>query len=206
MRNLLTLFFVKFIETHKEQVHTFIKESFIPPKRNASRSIARYSLPIQTDSTPAPSAPQNTNKQDVFDKDFVLKTLNFCISNQIQPNELSKVINSTFVDKLLFYIDQKGMREPEVYKAAQIDRRLFSKIISNKDYRPSKDTALALAFALNLSLVETNDFLERAGYTLSHSIKRDIILEYFICEKIYNLNKINAFLYYANEKIIGRNV
>jgi hypothetical protein len=86
-----------------------------------------------------------------------------------------------------------------------MDRRLFSKIICNDNYKPSKDTALALIFALRLSLSEAMDMLERAGYTLSHSIQRDIIIEYFIKEKVYNLNNINAFLYNMGEKIIGRN-
>ena len=107
---------------------------------------------------------------------------------------------------MLSYIREKDLTEPEVYKAAQIDRRLFSKIISNKDYKPSKDTVLAFIFALRLTLGEGKDLLERAGYTLSHSIRRDIILEYFIKERVYNLNNINAFLYNMSEKIIGRNI
>ena len=87
-----------------------------------------------------------------------------------------------------------------------MDRRLFSKIVCNENYKPSKDTALALVFALELSLPEANDLLERAGYTLSHSIRKDIIAEYFIKEEIYNLRKINAMLYDLDEKIIGRDV
>ena len=79
-------------------------------------------------------------------------------------------------------------------------------MLCNRDYQPSKDTVLALVFALKLNLTEAKDLLERAGYTLSHSIKRDIILEYFIKEGIYNLNNINAFLYNMNEKVIGRNL
>jgi hypothetical protein len=85
-----------------------------------------------------------------------------------------------------------------------MDRRLFSKIISNKEYKPAKDTVLALIFAMQLDLNEANDLLDRAGFTLSHSIKRDVILEYFIKEGVYNLNNINAFLFKMQEKIIGR--
>jgi hypothetical protein len=86
------------------------------------------------------------------------------------------------------------------------DSMFNAKMLCNRDYQPSKDTVLALIFALKLSLNEAKDLLERAGYTLSHSIRRDIILEYFIKEGVYNLNNINAFLYNMNEKVIGRNI
>lgn len=117
---------------------------------------------------------------------------------------LEKAKNQTFVDKLLCYISEKKLKDSEVYKAAQIDKRLFSKIVSNREYKPSKDTAIAFAIALKLSLDETNDILSRAGYTFSHSNERDIIIEYFFREKIYNLIDINEVLYSLNQKIIGR--
>lgn len=117
---------------------------------------------------------------------------------------LEKAKNQTFVDKLLCYIEKKRLKDSEVYKAAQIDKRLFSKIVSNREYKPSKDTAIAFAIALKLSLDETNDILSRAGYTFSHSNERDIIIEYFFREKIYNLIDINEVLYNLNQKIIGR--
>ena len=77
-------------------------------------------------------------------------------------------------------------------------------MVSNRDYKPSKDTAIALAFALRLSLDEANDLLSRAGYTFSHSNKRDIIIEYFFREGIFNLMDVNEVLYRLDQKIIGR--
>lgn len=118
--------------------------------------------------------------------------------------DLDKTINQTFVDALILYINQKGMRDSEVYKTAQIDRRLFSKIMSNREYKPAKDTVIALALALKLSLEETNDLLSRAGYILSHSNKKDVIIEYFLRERIYKLNDINEVLFNLDQKIIGR--
>ena len=117
---------------------------------------------------------------------------------------LDQNVNQSFVDKLLYHINQKGLRDSEVYKAAQVDKRLFSKMVSNRDYKPSKDTAIALAFALRLSLDEANDLLSRAGYTFSHSNKRDIIIEYFFREGICNLLDVNEVLYRLDQKIIGR--
>lgn len=123
-------------------------------------------------------------------------------------NEMLKMleqnVNQTFVDRMLYYINLKGVRDSEVYKAAQVDKRLFSKIVSNNEYKPSKDTAIALAMALELSLDEANDLLSRAGYTFSHSNKRDIIIEFFFREKVYNLIDVNEVLYSLNQKIIGR--
>ena len=76
--------------------------------------------------------------------------------------------------------------------------------MSDMHYKPSKDTALALSFALELSINQTNDLLSRAGYSLSHSDKRDIIIEFFFREKIYNITEINCVLENLGQKIIGR--
>lgn len=85
-----------------------------------------------------------------------------------------------------------------------MDRRLFSKIMSDRAFRPAKDTALALVFALRLPPSAASDLLGRAGYTLSRSSKRDVIVEYFIQEGIGNLSDINLVLTELGEKPIGR--
>lgn len=117
---------------------------------------------------------------------------------------LDQVENHTFANKLSDYIAQKGMRDPEVYKAANMDRRLFSKIMTDYGYQPSKDSVLALAFALKLTLDEANELLEGAGYTLSHSIRRDVVIEYFFLSKFYQLTDINIVLDQLGLKMIGR--
>lgn len=89
---------------------------------------------------------------------------------------LEKLTDISFVDKMLEHINKKQLRDSVVYKAAQIDRRLYSKIVSDRTYKPAKDTCIALCLAMKLTLPEANDLLSRAGYTLSHSSKRDVIL------------------------------
>ena len=144
--------------------------------------------------------------KDSFDAKQVAETMRSHLMEDKPSVSLMSSANISFVMKLEQYIRDKDLVVAEVYKKANIDRRLFSKMLCNRDYQPSKDTVLALIFALKLNLNEAKDLLERAGYTLSHSIRRDIILEYFIKEGVYNLNNINAFLYNMNEKIVGRNL
>ena len=95
-----------------------------------------------------------------------------------------------------------GEKNSVIYKRAQIDRQLFSRIKKNKDYRPSKDTAVALALALKLNLTKAKDFLASAGYALTNSSKRDVIISFFLENEIFDTYLLNDYLYEYNQPIL----
>ena len=112
-------------------------------------------------------------------------------------------LDEPFSVMLFRLINVTGRKEPEIYNRANIDRRLFSKIKNNADYVPSKSTVLAFAIALELTLDQTEDLLERAGFALSHSRKFDVIIEYFIQNRKYDIFEINEVLFSYDQPLLG---
>lgn len=183
------------IEKHKNEASLYIQSKY----QLSETGKVQYS--------PRTNIPDAIKKNDAYNADTVSKAMSdfkYDFNARALSSTLENVRSTTFVDCLYVYLRQNDLKDSAVYKAAQIDRRLYSKIKSDKYYKPAKDTAIALAFALKLTLEEAKDLLSRAGYCLSHSNKRDIVIEYFFQANEYDIDTINSVLTELGEKILGK--
>lgn len=125
------------------------------------------------------------------------------LSGHISLDDILKRKEDTFQQRLFKLIDERHLSDPEVYKRANIDRKVFSKIRCNKDYRPKKKTAVAFAIALELDMPTMIDLLSRAEIAFSPSSKFDLIISYFVDRRIYDIFQINAALFEYDQELLG---
>jgi len=122
--------------------------------------------------------------------------------NQAGLKQWLDAVDAPFSTTLLRLIDERGFDDVEVYKRAGMSRQLFSRIRSDAEYRPAKKTVLALAVALRLNVDEARDLLERAGFALSHSDRRDLVVEYFLETGKHDLMAVNQALYEFDQPLL----
>ena len=150
----------------------------------------------------------DTSVSEEFDVSSMEKTkITRGMSSSMTTNrniyDLMNQMEETFSQRLLRMIDERGLTDSEVYTKAYVDRRHFSKIRKDINYAPNKKTVLAFTIALELSLDEAKDLLRSAGFALSRSSKTDIIVAYFLQNKIYDMFEINDVLYAYDQPIFG---
>ena len=136
-------------------------------------------------------------------KTKIKKGMSSTISVNRNIDNLMNQLEETFSQRLLRMIDERGMTDSEAYTRAYVDRRHFSKIRKDVNYVPNKKTVLAFTIALELSLDEAKDLLGSAGFALSRSSKTDIIVAYFLQNKIYDMFEINDVLDAYGQPVFG---
>ena len=210
------LFFLKErrIRRHCGKIKDYVSRLYAPPVPKTPKDERRETIAKPDGSASVPNIRYSISeipaedRSDNYDFSAVWAAFRFSgdsdglFCKKTVLSELESNRNLSFSEMLVRVIDGKKLKPAAVYNAAQVDRKLYSKIVSKPRYKPSKDTCIALLFALRLELEDANDMLSRAGYVLSHSSKRDIILEYCFRAHIYKLNDINEILYRLDEKTL----
>ena len=170
------------------------RKPFWKRRRKEQQVFQEMSMP----SAPAPSmpAPPVTGSLPKIPEDDAL-----ALTGSLQ--EVVDKVGESFQERLFHLIDERDLSDPQVYKKANIDRKLFSKIRCNADYHPGKRTVLALAVALKLNLDQTTDLMARAGFAFSPSSKMDLIVKYCIEQHIYDIIEVNTILFDYDQPLLG---
>lgn len=190
----------EFLKDNEMTIYVLCSEQILNKTNVLDSKLSQY---IEQHYTPPVYKPSNNiaSQNNQMPPSFMIKA-----SNQSRPLSLNDALNQmeeSFSEMLLRLIDESGMSDAECYKKANIDRKLFSKIRSDRLYRPSKITVLSFAIALELSLDDTNEMLKSAGYALSHSNKFDVIVEFFISQGNYDVYEINDALFEHQQNLLG---
>ena len=165
-----------------------------------------YEQPLDIRYSIAPSVQYSADYDDLTGQ--TTHTLESRTPLRFDPTRGFFQLDESFGETVLKLIEAKGMTEAQCYNKANISRAAFYKIRQSardpkSTYRPTKQTAQALAIALELNIDEADDLLERAGYAFSHSNKGDIIVEYFLVNKIYDIFAVNEALYHYDQPLLG---
>ena len=199
-----------------DSIRSFIDDSYITPewayretlRRPATNRIPEDTAgaaPICAAEVPAPIRPRASPKTSgrLRSVDAEMPAARDPARKETSLEDYLRRMDEGFRDMLLRKIDERGMTDAACYKLANGDRKLFNKIKNQPDYRPGKSTVLAFAVALRLPMPEVREMLEKAGFSLSHSSKFDLIVEYYILQGNYDVYEINEALFSFDQRLLG---
>lgn len=158
-------------EEKRLQIRKYIEQNYIPIMEEASTKVHKSKRNCEA-----------TEVYGLLDDENALR------------RKIDKYLDDTWQTALFDIINEKCLDEVEVYKRGYLTKQTFSKIRNDAEYHPDKDTAIRLCIGLKLNLDETLDLLSKAGYTLSRSLERDLIIRFFIENKEYDIIEIDCAL------------
>lgn len=195
--------------SRKEADGTYVREEGPKYSREPqpSEGNVKYQIEIDWDDEKPKEAPKPSNSDTQYSmRDPSLANGPRPAYGTTRMAEITRAIqdaDESFTEMLLRKIDEAGLKDSDCYRKANIDRRYFSKLRTDKYYKPRKSVVLAFAVALELSMEETEELLRKAGYAFSHSYKSDVIVEYFIKNGIYDIWEINSTLLEFDQQMLG---
>lgn len=185
--------FLHFMMLSADDEEDYLEEDYLDEEDSCLKIPEEKTRPLEAPRYQAPAMPRKSNAANTAGS---LRIPDFLMKSE-HHQEIDKVLEQrkeSFSAMLLRLIDEKGLKDSEVYKRANIDRRLFSKIRGDEEYVPSKKTAISFCLALQLEVDEAKKLLATAGYTLSESSKFDLIIMYLIENSEYNIHFANIVL------------
>lgn len=195
-----------------DEIDEYIDDEYVEASPHMRRRAERLAVEVWDAAAPdgladagAPSGHADSAAPEAFAAAFGGEAVCAALS-AAAPRELDDLLSNldaSFSETLLALIDERGMTDAEVYHRANLSRQLFSKIRSNRAYRPTKPTAVALAVALELDPRQTQDLLGRAGLALSRSSKFDVIVRFFLERGVHDVFRINEALFAYDQPLLG---
>lgn len=185
------------------EIDEYIDDEYVEASPHVRGRAARFAVEMRGDGAPGGYADDGAPEPlaAAFGGEAVCAELSAAAPREL--DDLLSNLDASFSETLLALIDERGMTDAEVYRRANLSRQLFSKIRSNRAYRPTKPTAVALAVALELDPLQAQDLLGRAGLALSRSSKFDVIVRFFLERGIFDVLRINEALFAYDQPLLG---